>query len=133
MRRGFAALVGFAFLAGPVLPAPGAASPPPQREVRDVTVLQHGKPVFQGTVDLGPTLDRIARGDKAPYRHDGTVFGNREGRLPKKPSGWYREYVVPTPGVSGPGPQRLVVGKDGEVYYTPDHYETFRHLNERTR
>ena len=133
MRRGFAALVGFAFLAGPVLPAPGAASPPPQREVRDVTVLQHGKPVFQGTVDLGPTLDRIGRGGKAPYRQDGTVFGNREGRLPRKPSGWYREYVVPTPGVSGAGPQRLVVGKDGEVYYTPDHYETFRHLNERTR
>jgi len=133
MRRVLAALLGLAFVAGPALPARGAVYAPPPREVPDVSVLQHGKPVFHGTVDLGPTLDRIARGETAPYRHDGTVFGNREGRLPKKPSGWYREYVVPTPGVSGPGPQRLVVGKDGEVFYTPDHYETFRHLNERTR
>jgi filamentous hemagglutinin len=133
MRRVLAALVGLAFLAGPALAAQGAAYPAPQREVSDVTVLQYGKAVFHGTVDLGPTLDRIARGEKSPYRHDGTVFGNREGRLPKKPSGWYREYVIPTAGVSGPGPQRLVVGRDGEVFYTPDHYETFRQLNERKR
>jgi filamentous hemagglutinin len=32
---------------------------------------------------------------------------------------------VPTPGVSGPGPQRIVTGKNGEMYYTPDHYDTF--------
>ncbi|NWE46962.1 hypothetical protein HX857_14370 [Pseudomonas gingeri] len=23
------------------------------------------------------------------------------------------------------GPQRIVVGKGGEMYYTPDHYKTF--------
>ncbi len=133
MRRVLAALLGLAFLAGPALPARGDAYTAPQREVPNVTVFQQGKAVLHGTVDLGPTLDRIARGERSPYRHDGSVFGNREGRLPKMPSGWYREYVVPTPGVPGPGPQRLVVGKDGEVFYTPDHYETFRHLNERKR
>lgn len=35
------------------------------------------------------------------------------------------EYVHPTPGVDGPGPQRIVVGKCGEMYYTADHYEAF--------
>ncbi|WP_175181505.1 ribonuclease domain-containing protein [Achromobacter aegrifaciens] len=29
------------------------------------------------------------------------------------------------PGIAGPGPQRIVVGKGGEMYYTADHYKTF--------
>ncbi len=33
--------------------------------------------------------------------------------------------VVPTPGVNGVGPQQIVTGRNGEVYYTPDHYKTF--------
>ena len=37
----------------------------------------------------------------------------------------YKEYVVPTAGVPGPGPQRIVIGNDGNWYYTPDHYDTF--------
>lgn len=45
--------------------------------------------------------------------------------LPQRPTVHYAEYVHPTPGISGPGPQRLVVGKGGEVYYTADHYKTF--------
>lgn len=105
----------------------------PSRLVPDVRVVSHGKVVFSGTMELGPTLDRIARGEKYPHRNDGSVFGNREGRLPKKPKGWYREYVVPTPGQNGPGPQRIIVGREGEAFYTPDHYETFVPLNERKR
>ncbi|WP_404995342.1 ribonuclease domain-containing protein [Cupriavidus pauculus] len=27
--------------------------------------------------------------------------------------------------MSGVGPQRIVTGRNGEVYYTPDHYKTF--------
>ncbi|WP_407082811.1 ribonuclease domain-containing protein [Pseudomonas germanica] len=38
---------------------------------------------------------------------------------------YYTEYVHPTPGIAGPGPQRIVVGKGGEMYYTADHYKTF--------
>jgi filamentous hemagglutinin len=75
--------------------------------------------------DLESTLDRIAKGERFPHRGDGTIFRNREGRLPDKPVGYYREYVHPTPGVNGPGAQRVVIGQDGEVYYTPDHYRTF--------
>ena len=71
-------------------------------------------------------LDRIQRGEKLPYRNDGTIFQNREGRLPPLPKGGvYREYVVPTPNVKGPGAQRLVIGTDGSIYFTSDHYENF--------
>ncbi len=105
----------------------------PARSVPHVRVVSHGKVVFSGTMELGPTLDRIARGEKYPHRNDGAVFGNREGRLPEKPRNWYREYVVPTPGLSGPGPQRIILGREGETFYTSDHYETFLPLNRRKR
>lgn len=93
---------------------------------RDVTVRDlDGRVAWRGDVDLRPVLARIRRGEQDAHRDDGTVFGNRERRLPQKPRGWYREFVVRTPGLHGPGPQRLVVGKDGEAFYTPDHYATF--------
>jgi guanyl-specific ribonuclease Sa len=98
-------------------------------EVSGITIRDREKGiVFQGTVNLQPTLDRIAAGRHLEHRNDGTVFGNREKRLPRKPKGYYREYVHPTPGLRGPGPQRLVIGEEGEVYYTPDHYRTFRRV-----
>jgi RHS repeat-associated protein len=85
--------------------------------------------VLEGTVNLKPTLDRIASGGKFPHKNDGSVFQNKEGLLPNKPNGYYREYVVPTPGAKGPGPQRIITGNGGERYYTPDHYGTFIPLN----
>lgn len=87
-----------------------------------------GRVVYRGSVDLGPTLDRIRRGERLSFPHDGTIFQNREGRLPRKSAGYYREYVHPTPRLPGPGPQRIVTGAEGEVYYTADHYQTFRKL-----
>ena len=62
---------------------------------------------------------------------DGNSFMNRPPKgssqplLPVKPKGYYNEYVHPTPGVKGPGLQRIVTGRNGEIYYTPNHYETF--------
>jgi RHS repeat-associated protein len=85
--------------------------------------------VLEGTVDLKPTLDRISAGKTFPHRNDGAVFGNKEGLLPQQPAGYYREYVHPTPGVNGPGPQRIVTGQGGEIFYTPDHYRTFIRVN----
>jgi guanyl-specific ribonuclease Sa len=79
--------------------------------------------------DLGPTLDRIKNGVKFPHRNDGTIFKNREGLLPNKPAGYWTEYVHPTPGGKGPGLQRIVIGKNGEIYFTSDHYKTFIPLN----
>ena len=88
----------------------------------------NGDVVFKGTIDLGPTLDRIERGDHNRHRNDGTTFQNREGSLPRKPAGYYKEYVHPTPGGHGPGPQRVILGKDCEIWYTGDHYKTFHEI-----
>ncbi len=63
-----------------------------------------------------------------PYDKDGTVFGNLEGVLPKQPRGYYREYTVPTPGSRDRGARRLVAGRDGDLYYTDDHYDSFRQV-----
>lgn len=71
------------------------------------------------------TYRLIERGGPFPESKDGTVFGNREGLLPDKDHGYYREYTVRTPGVSHRGPRRLVTGASDEVYYTADHYESF--------
>jgi RHS repeat-associated protein len=98
------------------------------RFVAGVEVKAGGR-TLKGTVDVGPTLDRIKSGGRFPHRNDGSVFRNREGRLPKQGDGYYREFVHPTPGVSGPGPQRIIQGQGGELFYTPDHYRTFIPLN----
>lgn len=96
-----------------------------QRVVPNVTVNARGERPWRGDVDLGATIDRILAGEPYPSRNDGSVFQNREGRLPKRPGGYYREYVHPTGGVRGPGPQRIIRGEGGEWYYTPDHYGSF--------
>ncbi|RKT22482.1 guanyl-specific ribonuclease Sa [Paraburkholderia sp. RAU2J] len=79
--------------------------------------------VYEGVVNVQPTLDRIASGTKYSSRNDSTTFNNNEGILPPKPSGYYTEYVVPTPGVTGVGPQRIVTGQNGETYYMPDQLQ----------
>ena len=98
----------------------------PKVTVRD----QDGKVVFRGDVDVAPTLQRIERGEKLRFSHDGIVFENREQRLPKKGAGYYHEYVHPTAGQEGPGPQRIIKGKGGETFYTHDHYRTFQRLDQ---
>jgi len=45
--------------------------------------------------------------------------------LPLKGQDYYKEYVHPSAGVSGHGSQRIIIGKGGEYYYSPDHYKTF--------
>jgi filamentous hemagglutinin len=97
--------------------------------VRDVAVRDvDGRVAWRGNVDLAPVLARIEAGGRDPHRNDGGVFGNRERRLPEQRRGYYREYVIRTPGITHAGPQRLVVGAGGELYYTPDHYDTFRRI-----
>ena len=91
----------------PLSPAPGRADLP--REALD-------------------TVAAIRRGGPFRYERDGTVFQNRERRLPQQPRGYYREYTVATPGSSDRGARRIVTGgQPPEVfYYTDDHYATFR-------
>jgi ribonuclease T1 len=74
---------------------------------------------------IAKTLALIERGGPFPYPKDGTTFMNREGKLPDRARGYWREYTVPTPGAGTRGARRIVRGKSGETYYTNDHYRTF--------
>lgn len=70
----------------------------------------------------GGSLERYAPGKCI----GGSRFGNYEGALPdKKGRVWY-ECDVDTLGAKKRGAKRLVYSNDGLIYYTPDHYETFR-------
>jgi guanyl-specific ribonuclease Sa len=54
------------------------------------------------------------------------VFKNREGRLPR--GGTYIESDIwPSRGRSR-GTERLIFGQNGEVWFTEDHYETFKRI-----
>lgn len=86
---------------------------------------------------------RVRDGRPLPYPKDGTVFANREGRLPARPNGFYREYTVLPPAgspneisvggrrfrISPPqgrrGAERLLIGGGELLWYSPDHYKTF--------
>jgi len=80
--------------------------------------------------DLSPeaqeTLALIANNGPFSYSRDGVIFHNYEGLLPAKADGYYREYTVKTPGADDRGARRIVAGKEGERYYTDDHYNSFR-------
>lgn len=80
--------------------------------------------------DLPPeardTLDLIDDGGPFPYDQDGAVFQNREGILPDRPPGYYHEYTVETPGSDDRGARRIVMGDEAEIFYTDDHYDSFR-------
>lgn len=77
------------------------------------------------------TLALIRAGGPYRYpRNDDQTFGNREGRLPARPAGYYKEYTVATPGEDDRGPRRIIAGVGGERYYTEDHYESFSRVRE---
>ncbi|MGL5910410.1 MAG: ribonuclease domain-containing protein, partial [Phycicoccus sp.] len=78
--------------------------------------------------EAADTLALVRAGGPYPYRQDDGVFGNRERLLPRQPRGYYREYTVETPGEDDRGPRRLVVGESGDVYWTTDHYASFRQV-----
>jgi ribonuclease T1 len=76
------------------------------------------------------TLRLIRQGGPFSYERDGTVFGNFEKLLPARERGYYLEYTVKTPGVKSRGARRIVAGRGGELYYTEDHYKSFRRIRE---
>ena len=112
--------------AAPEKPAPKKATPENQAPPATRTCIVRGP---GGTIDIASTLERIERGEKYPHRNDGSVFQNRERRLPTQRRGYYREYVHPTPGRRGPGAQRVVIGEQEEIFYTPDHYKSFQRVS----
>ncbi len=116
--------------------APVTQAPPSDgvlRLVENVAIKNYDKVIYRGPVDLSATIERIRAGVRHSHRNDGSVFGNRERLLPRKPRGYYKEYVHPTDGIDGPGPQRIVVGEAGDWWYTPDHYASFVELGQEVR
>ena len=78
-------------------------------------------------------MGQILQGGPFRYEKDGTVFFNRERLLPSQKRGYYREYTVPTPGLSHRGARRIVCGGErprspDACYYTEDHYASFRKI-----
>jgi ribonuclease T1 len=76
------------------------------------------------------TLALIRAGGPFPHVQDGSSFGNREKLLPQRDHGYYREYTVRTPGARDRGARRIVAGNGGELYYTADHYRSFKRIRE---
>jgi ribonuclease T1 len=72
----------------------------------------------------------IKAGGPFRYAQDGKPFQNREKRLPRQERGYYREYTVKTPGARDRGARRIVAGRNGEYYYTDDHYRSFKRIIE---
>ena len=72
----------------------------------------------------GGSVEQYAPG----YAIGGDVFGNREGLLPEAPDRVYYECDVDTKGSGIRGSNRLVFSNDGLIYYTSDHYESFKLL-----
>ena len=115
----WAALAAFAAIASPAGHAQFAPSPPAaQIAAKDLPK------------EARDTLALVKKGGPFPYAKDGAVFGNREGRLPRKKRGYYREYTVKTPGERTRGKRRIVAGRDADYWYTDDHYATFRRIRE---
>jgi filamentous hemagglutinin len=94
--------------------------------------------IYIGSVDVRATLERIERGESYPHRNDGAEFKNKPNKktgkidLPEKPEGYYKEYVVPSEQMDHSGPQRIIIGRDGEAYYTPNHYDSFIKIRSKT-
>lgn len=121
LRRTLAWLLLGLSLAAGFLPSASAQRPsPPGNEVAAADLPREAR----------DTLALIAAGGPFPYAKDGTVFQNREGRLPTQRRGYYKEYTVKTPGARNRGARRIVAGAGGEMWYTEDHYETFRRIRE---
>lgn len=118
-------------------PAPSPPIPPPPRSPpRQAPAESPPAPRLDlegiGDAEERDTIRKVVRaidaGGPFAYRKDGTVFENRERRLPAQARGYWREYTVPTPGEDDRGARRLIGGKAGELFYTRDHYRTFRRV-----
>ena len=122
--RGFlTALLAVSFAASAAAAAPGNAAGEAWQSLPEIAVADLPR-------EARETLALIRQGGPFPYERDGTVFGNYEKLLPPREHGYYREYTVKTPGAANRGARRLVVGKGGELYYTDDHYKSFRRIRQ---
>lgn len=121
-------------------PMPGGEQRTAKTQTSQPTTTLAEKPTAVQFSDLGSisldelppeavdTIDLILEGGPYPFSNDDGVFQNREGILPDFERGHYREYTVITPGSDDRGARRIVAGERGEIYYTADHYNSFREV-----
>lgn len=122
-------LAAAATTAAPTTSTPVATTPPTEAPP---TIVRFSDLPTVSIDELPPeafdTLILIRNGGPYPYRQDDGVFQNREGILPDHPRGHYHEYTIETPGSPDRGARRFVTGEPGEIYYTDDHYSSFREV-----
>ena len=117
-------------------PSTAQSSGPPRTTVSASARDTSGLPSVQAADlprEARRTLDLIAAGGPYPYSRDGVVFQNRERLLPRKTGGYYHEYTVTTPGEDDRGARRIITGTSGERYWTDDHYQSFRVIEDGGR
>ncbi len=122
-----------------VLPETRAAAPAPGR---DFTPTIEDASRIKFMMEL---ISDIYNNRPLPYPQDGSIFKNKEGRLPAQQAGFYREYTLLTgnaphtvviggityqvaPDLTARGSERIVIGGGEKIYYTPDHYVRFIQL-----
>ncbi len=110
----------------------------------DIEVLNFGVLAYTGPVNVSSTLNRIRDGYFITDESDDGGYFNPTStetsvmKLAVEPHNYYLEFVVwpsmnlsagtytpsnePYPGVTFPGPMRLLIGAGGQVYFTGDHY-----------
>lgn len=114
--------------AGASVPAPSLPDMPPPAASRSGPEADPSHyPAFL-PAEAHDVLRRIAQDGPFDYRQDGSVFQNRERRLPLQSRGYYREYTVQTPGSHDRGARRIITGGEPprEYWYTDDHYQSFQ-------
>lgn len=124
-----AAVAAFAMGAGEVdrvISAESPSSPTALVVAAETEAAAGGLPFHDAALEarVTSTIDDIEAG-VTRYSQDGTVFRNSEGLLPKEGAGYYTEYTVENSAYANRGVERIVVGANGEMYYTPDHYGSF--------
>ncbi len=72
----------------------------------------------------GGSVEQVAPGKAIGGDH----FGNYEKKLPNKKGRSYYECDIDTLGKKKRGPKRIIYSNDGLIYYTGDHYDSFRKM-----
>ena len=111
-------------------PSPAAAptAAEPRLDLGRVETPEHRaqiERVVEAMDRTGSPPSGVAQGGRRGARKG--VFVNAEGRLPGKPRGYWTESDV-WPRNGPRDAERLIFGREGEVYWTRDHYETFVRL-----
>lgn len=118
----------------PVVVAP-SATPAPQEfgaelgldlsAVRDADHREQIARVVESMDRTGAPPEGVVQGGRRGGKKG--LFQNAEGRLPRKQQGyWIESDVWPKRGPRDA--ERLIFGREREVYWTRDHYETFNRL-----